>query len=260
VFVFRTMIKVWLHSRYGIRLPGDAGDSKDTIYHAFVSYSVRDEEFMQKRFLPYFDTCDTSYRLCLQHRDFPPGTPMTETWAAAHALCARVVMVVSPVHLLTTDWEQVQMVVQDTKTLVIVLLEELSSLDLAAVPQFRHLLNTSIVIRWNERGFWKKLRFYLPDGRKHAREGRTTLHKPSPAHRGVEWHYDSVGQTYTDSSTSTHSTMPGSGSPRSDVLQVGEIRPGIRSDNHAGIMNHLEQWPDNSFEIAAIKLLFWDVH
>ena len=39
--------------------------------------------------------------------------------------------------------------------------------------------------------------------------------------------------------------MPGSGSPRSDVLQVGEIRPGIRSDNHAGIMNPLEQWPDN---------------
>ena len=238
VFVFRTSLKVWLHSRYGIRLPGEADMSKDTLYDAFVSYSVRDEEFMQKIFLPHFVTCDASYRLCLQHRDFPPGTAITETWAAA--LCARVVMMVSRAFL-TTEWEQVQMVLQDTKTHVIVLLEELSSLDLAAVPQFRHLLSTSIVIKWDNRGFWNKLRFYLPDCMKHAREGMTTLHKPSPAHRGVEWHYDSVGQTYTDSSTSTHSTMPGSGSPRSDVLQV---RPGISCDNHAGVINPLAQWSD----------------
>jgi hypothetical protein len=237
VFVFRTMIKVWLHSRYGIRLGGEAGGSKDTLYDAFVSYSVRDEEYLGQRFLPHFDTCDTSYRLCLQHRDFPPGTAITETWAAAHALCARVVMVVSRAFL-ATEWDRVQMMVQDTKTLVIVLVEELTSLDLAAIPQFRHLLNTSIVIKWSDQGVWKKLRFYLPDGRKHAREGRTALHEPSPAHRGVEWHYDSVGQTYNDSSASTHSTMPGSASPRSDELQV---RPGI---SHTGVINPLEQWPD----------------
>jgi hypothetical protein len=237
VFVFRTSLKVWLHSCYGVRLRGEAGESKDTLYHAFVSYSVRDEEFMQKIFLPHLDTCDTSYRLCLQHRDFPPGTATTETWAATQAWCARVVLVVSPAFL-TTEWGQVQVLVQGTKTPVIVLIEELTSLDLAAVPQFRHLLGTSIVIKWNDPGFWKKLRYHLPDGRKHAREGRSSLHKPGPAHRGVEWHYDSVGQTYIDSSASTHSTMPGSASPRSHVLQT---RPGIR---HTGVINPLEQWSD----------------
>jgi hypothetical protein len=274
VFVFRTPLKVWLHSRYGIRLSGETNKSKDSLYDAFVSYSVRDEEFLQQIFLPNLDTCDTSYRLCLEHRDLPPGTSIMETCAAVHALCAQVVMVVSRAFL-DTEWEQVQLVLQDSRQdttcgkkedkvkPVIVLLEELSSLDLAAVPQFSLLLKTSIVIRWNESGFWNKLRFYLPDGRKYVphqtgesnpsvRLGRATLHKPSPTPRGAncgpagEWHYDSVGQTYTDSSTSTHSTMAGSGSPRSNVVEVGDIRPVMNSANCGGLMNPLEQWSDTS--------------
>ena len=263
VFVFRTHLHVWLHSHYGIRLEyGETSKSKDSLYDAFLSYSVRDEEFLQQIFVPNLDTCDTFYRLCLEHRDLPPGTSVIETWAAVHSLCARVVMVVSRAFL-DTEWEQVKMVLHEDNTRrdkeagkmkpVIVLLEELSSLDLAAVPQFSLLLKTSIVIRWNEHGFWNKLRFYLPDGRKHiphqTYQRNPILHKPIPAHRVInhgpagEWPYDSVGQTSTDSSASTHSTMAGSGSPRSNVVEGGDMRP---VKNYGGMMNPLEQWSDTS--------------
>ena len=45
------------------------------------------------------------------------------------------------------------------------MLEELSSLDLASAPELIPLLKAAgvAVLRWDEAGFWNKLRFYLPD-------------------------------------------------------------------------------------------------
>ena len=46
---------------------------------------------------------------------------------------------------------------------IIVMLEELSSLDLASAPELVPLLRSATVLRWDEAGFWNKMRFYLPD-------------------------------------------------------------------------------------------------
>ena len=56
VFVFRTPLRVWLHSRYGVRVLGDAaakdsgagrggsgGGGRDQLYDALVSCSVKDQ-------------------------------------------------------------------------------------------------------------------------------------------------------------------------------------------------------------------------
>ena len=48
-FVFRTPARVWLHSRYGLRIFGSRGsNNSDRVYDAFVSYSVKDEDFVQQ--------------------------------------------------------------------------------------------------------------------------------------------------------------------------------------------------------------------
>ena len=94
---------------------------------------------------------------------------------------------------LETEWDQVRFVLQDIRDSksrakksgsatkrrkgpekpVIVLLEELSSLDLAAVPEFNLLMKTSTVVKWNEPGFWNKLRFFLPDSSSSGRGSST---------------------------------------------------------------------------------------
>jgi len=270
VFVFRTPLQVWLHSRYGTRLSGE-NKNNDFLYDAFVSYSVRDEEFLRQIFVPNLDTCDTHYRLCLQHRDLPPGTGSDiETRAAVNTLCAQVVMVVSPAFL-DTECEHLQLALQDMMQNntcnkkerkmkpVIVLLEELSSLHLAAVPQLNLLFKTCTVIRWNQQRFWDKLRFYLPDGREQSPDhhNQTPFHEraminPNPVHRGVDyapggsWCYDSAGQVSTDSSTSTHSTTAWSVSPRSVVVGRGDTRNVMNSAIQGGTMNPLDQWSDTS--------------
>ena len=51
-FVFRTPARVWLHSRYGLRIFGGSGSggigNNDRGYDTFVSYSVKDEDFVQQ--------------------------------------------------------------------------------------------------------------------------------------------------------------------------------------------------------------------
>jgi hypothetical protein len=123
---------------------------------------------------------------------------------------------------------------------LIVLLEELTALDLAAAPEFNLLLKAGPVVRWNEAGFWNKLRFYLPDARRspattykrniHNNPANIALNdsnsavkylgQPSHHNQGLPltnykdtqyssgWNYDGLLHS-NNSSTSTRSTLAG---------------------------------------------------
>lgn len=226
LLVFRTQVKIWLHSHYNIRLSESVHG--DCLYDAFVSYSIQDEEYIQQIFVPNLNCqYQQQYRLCLQHRDLTPGHHLDDVWPGLQSLCGRVVMVLSR-SFLTNQWEQIETLTQSK--CVIVLLDDLTSLDFASVPKLNSLLKQNVVLRWNQSGFWSNLRFYLPDPRRSeslAGEGAKTgdlgalpgsaltqhriIRPVRPQAKQMEWVYD-----YTDSSTSTRSTAIGSGSPRSN--------------------------------------------
>ena len=249
---------VWLYYSCGINLRTVKDDNKETMYDAFVSYSISDEVFINQIFVPNLNTSDNYYRLCLQHRDLPPDTSLSETWTDVNSLCTCVVMVVSQAFL-DTEFELIKQLLHEMKgglnykrkaykvKPIIVLLEELSSYDLTAVPDFRLLLKTSIVIRWNETGFWNKFRFYLPFS------GSNTSHHPTNTytrarpdkdilHRTMMYH-PTVGDTSPNCSTSTYSTMAGSASPRGNLIQGGDMR---NITKQRGMINPLEQLTDMS--------------
>ncbi len=151
-------------------------------------------------------------------------------------LCSAVVLVVSR-SFLDSVWPQIKFVLPSRPTpgkAIVVLLEELSALDLAGAPDFNVFLKNSHVLHWNETGFWNKLRFYLPEARpqhllasktgqsRFGQQQTTALTFPgSPKSATAEskyassgWHYDGlVGSGSTNlpnsnnsSSTSTRST------------------------------------------------------
>lgn len=240
LLVFRTQVKIWLHSHYNIRLSNSVHG--DCIYDAFVSYSIQDEEYIQQIFVPNLNChYQQQYRLCLQHRDLTPGSSLSDQWPALQSLCSKVIMVLSR-SFLTNQWEQIELLTKSK--CIIILLEDLTSLDLASVPKLNFVLQQNTVLRWNQSGFWNNLRYFLPDprrsetllGNKIGTMGAMPVSTLSTGHRLIrprtngkhaqmEWVYD-----YTDSSTSTRSTGIGSGSPRSN--------PAV------AVMN--TEWSDNS--------------
>jgi hypothetical protein len=217
LFVFRTPLKIWLHSRYGLRVCGDASARADKLYDAFVGYCAHDDDLVRQLLVPQMESC--CYKMCVQHRDLPRTGSVADTFPHVAQLCSRHVLVVSRQYL-ASEWPLMRFAMQNTKKLrpILIMLDELTSLDLAAVPEFNLLLKTSTVLRWNEAGFWNKLRFFLPDGRKRPVAGyksdlMTAAPKKSDAYSG--WHYDSapVNNNSAASTQSTSSTAS-TGSPR----------------------------------------------
>ena len=199
LFVFRTPLRVWLHSKYGIRIgsgcticparyccghwccisrsrkKGGLGDGDhDRLYDAFVGYSTNEEDFVQQVIVPQLEIEEPSLKLCLQHRDLPNTSSIADTFPGVSQLCAKHVLIVSRSYL-ETEWLQIKFALQELHKKVrfrpiIIQLEELSSLDLAAAPEFNLLLKTAIVLNyWEEGSFWNKLRYYLPDSSKSRR-------------------------------------------------------------------------------------------
>ena len=99
----------------------------------------------------------------LWHRQYYIAGALSEVWPGLQSLCARVVMVLSRSYL-TNQWEQVQlwcpeglqttfispMLQIETLTqskCVIVLLDDLTSLDFASVPKLNSLLKQNVVLR-----------------------------------------------------------------------------------------------------------------
>eukprot|EP00095_Tigriopus_kingsejongensis_P011078 maker-scaffold23_size669530-snap-gene-5.24 protein:Tk11078 transcript:maker-scaffold23_size669530-snap-gene-5.24-mRNA-1 annotation:"toll " len=243
IFVFRTPLRVWLHSKYGIRvLEPCRKSSQDKPYDAFLGYSLKDEDFIQQILVPHLEQSEPGYKLCLQHRDLPNTSSISDTFPSVAQLCAKHMLIVSRAYL-ESEWIQIKFALQDSQKLpfkpVIILLEELTSLDLAAAPEFNLLLKTAVVLRWNEAGFWNKLRYFLPDSYSKYKSNiispgaiiaspsplhgskaspRSTNHPSSSLVQSSDW-YDAVINS-NDSSTSTRSTIMG-GSPREQTNNGG---------------------------------------
>ena len=142
--------------------------NEDKLYDAFVSYSVKDEDFVQQVLVPQLEPNDNSassggsnpgHKLCLQHRDLPTSSSISDSFPGVAQLCAKHLLVVSRSYL-ETEWTQIKYALQDHKKLapILILIEELSVLDLAAAPEFNLLMKAGPVLKWTDAGFWNKLR------------------------------------------------------------------------------------------------------
>ena len=183
LFVFRTPLRVWMHAKYGIRVCSSAsircccctsvstrrhknsGNNREKLYDAFVSYALKDEDFVQQVLMAQLEQNeDPGYKLCLQYRDLPHNSSITDTYPSISSLCAKQVLVVS-LSYLENEWPRIKYSIQNLRKWrpLIILIEELSSLDLAKSPEFNLLMKTATVLKWSETGFWNKLKYYLPD-------------------------------------------------------------------------------------------------
>nr|CAD7205431.1 unnamed protein product [Timema douglasi] len=179
VYVFRHDVRLWAHSRYGIRIfkrstrAVDFDDDRDRLYDAYMIYSAKDEDFVSRVIAS--DLEQSGYTMCLHYRDIQLMTGasyLADSVLGASDASRRIIIVLS-LSFLQNEWER-----PEFKTAIQVALEQtrialrrnkvifLSTTDLQSLnmdPDLKVLLRTSTVISWGEKHFWEKLRYGMPD-------------------------------------------------------------------------------------------------
>ncbi|XP_054164081.1 toll-like receptor Tollo [Oppia nitens] len=169
--VYRKELKVWMYSKYGVRLFQRSRYTPETekLFDSFVSYCKKDEAFIAQILAPELECGHPPYRLCLRYRDLPMSGYVAEAITEAIECSHRTIILLSE-HFLKSEWCRFELKAAHQETqcnknhkLVVVLLDKnnLSELD----ADTRMCLRSVPVIHWGDRRFWEKLRYAMPPAR-----------------------------------------------------------------------------------------------
>jgi len=168
IFAFRNSIRVWIHSKYGVRMFESLESKMETgkLFDAYISYSAADDIFVRQVMSGELEMTG-SYRVCLHHRDLPGNTVLADTVIRASEAAQRTIVILSP-NFLKTEWSRydyksglLQAVNNGSRKVIFVLLGNMENNQLD--PNLRLLLKNNIVLQWGDNLFWEKLRYSLPD-------------------------------------------------------------------------------------------------
>ena len=108
VIYYRTELRVWIFSQWGLRLCYSA-PSVDTdaekMYDAYIAYSIKDESFVSQVLSPELEHGDPSHRLCLHYRDFPHNAYVADSIVEAVSSSRRTILVLSK-NFLVHEWSR----------------------------------------------------------------------------------------------------------------------------------------------------------
>lgn len=175
LFMFREDFKLWMHSRYGVRVftstPKDMNDNKNKRFDAFFVYNPRDEDFVTRAVSSELE--NMGHTLCLQHRDLPLVERRSgDSLVSASESSKRLVIVLS-ITFLQQEWyaaetnAAIQSAINSVNVrhrrqkIIFLVTTDLSAINID--PDLKVLLKTCTVIVWGERNCWEKLNFRLPD-------------------------------------------------------------------------------------------------
>lgn len=179
IFIFRHDVRLWAHSRYGIRLFSDSvtssevDDDRDRLYDAYMVYSIKDEDFISTVIASELE--QSGYSMCLHYRDIhmmAGASYLADSVLSASDASRRLIIMLS-LSFLQNEWdrpefraslqaslEQTRIALRRNKV-IFLLTTDLQTLNLD--PDLQLLLRTCTVISWGEKRFWEKLRYVMPD-------------------------------------------------------------------------------------------------
>ncbi|KAJ9585990.1 hypothetical protein L9F63_020367 [Diploptera punctata] len=179
IFVFRQDVRLWAHSRYGIRIFSDSApaaeidDDRDRLYDAYMVYSTKDDDFISRVITSELE--QSGYSMCLHYRDIHlmGGTSYLADSVLSASEASRKIIIVLSLSFLQNEWDRpefraaLQASLEQTRLslrrnkLIFLLTTDLQTLNLD--PDLQILLRTCTVISWGEKRFWEKLRYAMPD-------------------------------------------------------------------------------------------------
>eukprot|EP00095_Tigriopus_kingsejongensis_P011072 maker-scaffold23_size669530-snap-gene-4.7 protein:Tk11072 transcript:maker-scaffold23_size669530-snap-gene-4.7-mRNA-1 annotation:"slit homolog 2" len=176
VCLFRVKIQTWLYNKTSEIYDSRSGSSihsvgscyaQNKLFDVYISYSIKDADFVDQNLAPTLEHGATSYKLCLHQRDFPPSASLYDTVSVATESSSRVLLVLSRSYL-DTEWPHVKIPLRnalskESSKLIILFLEDISEDELSSYQELRQYLENCTSVKWGSPGFLNKLRFFLPE-------------------------------------------------------------------------------------------------
>lgn len=167
------MIWKWTSAKkHAITSKKKAEDLKGLHFHAFVSYSQRNADWVKAQFLPKLEE-DCGMRVCHHERDFIPGKTIVQNILRCIERSRKCVFVLSS-HFVQSEWchyelyfANHQRVMRGMDSIILILLEPLPSyLIPSKYYQLKAMMSRRTYLEWPQEGakqklFWANLRASL---------------------------------------------------------------------------------------------------
>ncbi|KAK7877857.1 hypothetical protein WMY93_031497 [Mugilogobius chulae] len=142
-------------------------------YHAFISYSHWDADWVRDQLLPALEDIRNPYRLCIHERDFTPGKWIIDNIIENIENSRKIIFVLSR-HFVNSEWCNYELYFAQQRAMgksfsdVILVVKE--PIDPGSLPnkycKLRKMLRTKTYLEWPQQGnqqsfFWAQLRSVL---------------------------------------------------------------------------------------------------
>ncbi|XP_063607043.1 protein toll-like [Penaeus indicus] len=167
-YKYKQGIKVWLftHRMCLWAITEDELDA-DKKYDAFISYSHKDEEFVNTVLVPGLETGHPKYRICLHYRDWIPGEYIQNQILQSVEDSRRTIVVLSS-NFIESVWGQLEFkaahsqALQDRTNRIIVIVYGQVPPESELDEKLRLYISMKTYVKWGDAKFWEKLRYIMP--------------------------------------------------------------------------------------------------
>ncbi|KAE8588736.1 hypothetical protein XENTR_v10022717 [Xenopus tropicalis] len=165
----QTMFAI-VQSKYRSR---NMGNTKEYLYHAFISYSHSDADWVRGELLHQLESCSPPYRVCIHERDFLPGRWIIDNIIENIENSRKIIFVLSR-NFVNSEWCNYELyfahqraVGHALEDVILVVKEKVTMEDLPKrFQKLRKLLRTKTYLEWplehtRQHFFWIQLRSIL---------------------------------------------------------------------------------------------------